>query len=694
MKHAYSSSLVSLFLSLTAFNSISGQTDSLQALQEVVVQAYLHRQPVLQIPASVGIVNAIQLNRRAGASLLPALNQVPGLRMEERSPGSYRLSIRGSLLRSPFGVRNVKVYLGAFPLTDAGGNTYLNLIDPKGIERIEVLKGPDGSLFGANSGGVVLMDLNGTKKASSGFSLGLNGGAYGLFHENATLQIATGKSRFSINQACQRADGYRENSAMQRHYLQAAERWSYGKNHRLDIVALYADLQYQTPGGLTQEQFEANARQARPASGANPGAVAQKAGVRNRTFFGGISNEVSVAGQLRWVAAVFGAGTHFENPFITNFETRKETNLGLRSFLEWQGKAGVHTNWKWNLGLEGQTGDQAISNYQNNGGAAGDLLAQDALRLHTVFYFTRFSTTFGRKWLAEGAVSLNHSRFSYSGGQVEGRKTLDKQWMPRLALSFLPIPNLALRATLGRGYSPPTPAEIRPSNNRINPDLQAESGWNREAGIRLTAWHDRLEADAAVFRYDLTNAIVRRTDAAGAEYFINAGGTQQTGIEAFAALWLIAPRSSGLLRALQLNGSYTHSRFFFRNYQVGSTDYSGNRLTGVPRSVGVGGVLLHFPLELHLFTELNFTARLPLNDANTAYAKAYRLLQTKLSWSKLRFKNAGLTFFVGADNLLNETYSLGNDINAFGGRYFNAAAPLNFYGGLIFSQSGTGGPGR
>ena len=42
--------------------------------------------------------------------------------MEERSPGSYRLSIRGSLLRSPFGVRNVKLYLDDFIFTDAGGN--------------------------------------------------------------------------------------------------------------------------------------------------------------------------------------------------------------------------------------------------------------------------------------------------------------------------------------------------------------------------------------------------------------------------------------------------------------------------------------------------------------------------------------------------------------------------------------------
>src|SRR5690606_23243429 len=110
----------------------------------------LSNQPLLQAPTSVGIVNAAMLRKQGEGTLLPALNSLPGVRMEERSPGSYRLSLRGSLLRSPWGVRNVKVYMDEFPLTDAGGNTYLNLIDPRSIHRIEILKGPDGSLFGAN----------------------------------------------------------------------------------------------------------------------------------------------------------------------------------------------------------------------------------------------------------------------------------------------------------------------------------------------------------------------------------------------------------------------------------------------------------------------------------------------------------------------------------------------------------------
>ena len=44
-----------------------------------------------------------------------------------------------------------------------------------------------------------------------------------------------------------------------------------------------------------------------------------------------------------------------------------------------------------------------------------------------------------------------------------------------------------------------------------------------------------------------------------------------------------------------------------------------------------------------------------------------------------------LNFYVGAENLLNERYSLGNDINALGGRYYNAAPARNFFTGAAFS---------
>jgi len=58
------------------------------------------------------------------------------------------------------------------------------------------------------------------------------------------------------------------------------------------------------------------------------------------------------------------------------------------------------------------------------------------------------------------------------------------------------------------------------------------------------------------------------------------------------------------------------------------------------------------------------------------------LLGCRIGWKTARPSKLKLNFYFGGDNLLNETYSLGNDINAAGGRYYNTAAKRNYYAGV------------
>src|SRR5579863_9672250 len=126
-------------------------------LQEVVVQAYEQNRKLADVSAAIGVITTAEWNRYNSMSIVPAMNSIPSVRMEERSPGSYRISFRGSTLRSPFGVRNVKVYLDGIPFTDPGGNTYLTQLAPFDMYSLELIKGPAGSLYGAATGGALLI---------------------------------------------------------------------------------------------------------------------------------------------------------------------------------------------------------------------------------------------------------------------------------------------------------------------------------------------------------------------------------------------------------------------------------------------------------------------------------------------------------------------------------------------------------
>ncbi|RWY55613.1 TonB-dependent receptor [Mucilaginibacter gilvus] len=674
--------------SAIAQNKTQPKADTLKQLKMVTVKGYLTEQPVLSVPASVSVLSAAQLKLQPDNSFITALNTVPGIRAEERSPGSYRLSIRGSLLRSPFGVRDVKVYFDEIPLTDAGGNTYLNALDIGNIRHIEILKGPDGSLFGANSGGVVLLSpVN--RLDSSYLSAGVNGGSYGLFHQKVSLQNSSKNYRFNFNQSYQNYDGYRQNSRMHRNYLQAGDAWQYAKNSELRATVLYSDLGYQTPGGLTLAQAETDPRSARLPTKTLPGAIDQKIRINTKLLLGGITNDAKIADGVRNVLTVFGNHVDFANPFITNYEQRDENTYGLRTYFQFEGKQSANFDGKLNIGLEWQQTNSLISNYDNNKGDKGNVQKIDKINTNQHFFFARYAADIYKRLHAEAALSLNyyHYKFRNTAPLNEAdftNRDFTPQLMPRFALSYQLTNDFIWRASVSRGYSTPTTAEVRPTDNIVNTGLQAQFGWNYETGFRLRNKDESMLLDASVFYYRINNAIVRQLNPNETEYYVNAGGTKQPGFELAFTDWLIRQNNTHFIRGLQFNTSLSISRFNFRDYNVAGNNYSGNKLTGVPREVVVSSLQVLLPQGLSVFVQHNYTSKIPLNDANTVYVGKYHLLQAKASWQHQLGKTR-LEIYAGADNLLNEKYSLGNDLNAIGNRYYNPAAPRSYYAGLGIS---------
>ncbi|WP_439696265.1 TonB-dependent receptor [Mucilaginibacter sp. AW1-7] len=656
-------------------------------LKTVTVHGYLSEQPVLSVPASVSVLGAAQLKLQPDNSFVTALNTVPGIRAEERSPGSYRLSIRGSLLRSPFGVRDVKIYFDEIPLTDAGGNTYLNAIDIGSIGSIEILKGPDGSLFGANSGGVVSLSSINRYNDGSYLTAGVNTGSYGLFHEKVTLQQRSGANLFNISQSFQTYHGYRQHSDMHRNYIQLADKWNYSGKNELKVLGLYSNLAYQTPGGLNLAQFTANPTLARQPTATLPGAIQQQIGITTKMYLGGLTNEYHLSDRIRNVLSVFGSHVDFANPFITNYEQRKENTYGLRTYFELAGNHQENLDWKADLGIEWQQTNSLISNYGNKKGVKDTTQTSDNIHTNQHFIFGRYSADLFKRLHAEAALSLNWYDYDFKNIYPLNQsgftnRNFTPQLMPRLALSYQLTNNFIWRASVSRGYSTPTTAEVRPTDNIVNTSLQAQTGWNYETGFRLRNQDETLLLDASVFYYRISNAIVRRLNADETEHYINAGGTNQPGFELSFTDWIIRQNSTHFIRGLQFNESYTYSGFTFRDYTATSTSYSGNRLTGVPRHVFVSSLQLKFPADLSLFAQHNYTSKIPLNDANTIYAGHYNLLQARVSWQPTIGHKTRLEIFAAADNILNQKYSLGNDLNAVGNRYYNASPLRNYNVGM------------
>jgi outer membrane receptor protein involved in Fe transport len=165
------------------------------------------------------------------------------------------MNIRGSTLRSPFGVRNVKVYWDEIPFTDPGGNTYLNQLSYYNFNSIEIIKGPGGSLYGAGTGGVIL--INGMPaKWSTGADANYVAGSFGLSSLNVQVKAGNENHRNLIGYTHQTSDGYRDHTAMRRDIANWQTQIRANERQTLSASVLYGDLYYQTPYSYYKIKFQ------------------------------------------------------------------------------------------------------------------------------------------------------------------------------------------------------------------------------------------------------------------------------------------------------------------------------------------------------------------------------------------------------------------------------------------------------
>lgn len=656
--------------------------DSSTFLQEIVIEAYETDRKLSEVPASIGILKTEALQRFSNTSILPAVNIIPGVRMEERSPGSFRFSIRGSSLRSPFGVRNVKAYWNGLPFTDGGGNTYLNLLDFSSIGTVEVIKGPGGSLYGAGTGGVLLIKSPAVEQNQIGVSAIT--GSYGLQRYLLRGQLKDDKLSANIQFAHHKSDGYREQTALKRNALNADIRVRAGDKGTLSSTLIFSNLFYETPGGLNKAQFEANPRQARPPS-IFLGAVEAKAAVTNETVFGGLVYDHDWNNRWSSTMGVYGGVSAFENPTIRNYEVRDETNAGLRAHTEYRLERGGMSSGKITFGGEYQYFESPIAVYGNSGGRPDTVQVKDEVISKSGLLFSQASLEFAGDFFVTAGASVNFLQYNFSRIEplplISQSRTFDAVVSPRLAVLKKFSDNLSLYASYSDGFSPPSLAEVRPSTNTFSNTLRAESGNNLEVGARGIVLKRRLSYDIVLYDFNLRNTIVVQRNEEGADYFINAGRTSQRGIEALVSFDAIG-RAPGDKPLLKIWASYAYQHFRFKDYVVNDNDFSGNALTGVAPTIFSGGLDLVLPGNFSANLTANYVDHIPLNDANTAFAEAYVLLGLRAGWKTVIAQSTPFEVFAGIDNALDEQYSLGNDLNAFGGRYYNPAMPRNYYAGI------------
>jgi len=210
-KFARASAMGSLTFGFFLVSSAWAQDDSV-ALEEVVVTAQKREQNLQDVPLAVTAMTADQLEVR-GIESLYNLNALGPNVLVRQNPGAKLIStvgIRGSVTGQPaiWIDPNVGLYLDGIYLGKAQGSVF-EVVD---IERVEVLRGPQGTLFGRNTEGGA---INFITRKPSGELRGSAGVEFGNFSRKIGRLMMDlpkfGIASVSLGARTEDADGWANN---------------------------------------------------------------------------------------------------------------------------------------------------------------------------------------------------------------------------------------------------------------------------------------------------------------------------------------------------------------------------------------------------------------------------------------------------------------------------------------------------
>lgn len=119
----------------------------------IVVTAQKRTQTLIEVPQSISVVSGSTLEEQNASSFADYLKLVPGLQLNQSTPGAGRLIVRG--VNSGGVASTVGVYMDETPFGSSSGLVNGAVLagdfDTFDLDRIEVLRGPQGTIYGASS---------------------------------------------------------------------------------------------------------------------------------------------------------------------------------------------------------------------------------------------------------------------------------------------------------------------------------------------------------------------------------------------------------------------------------------------------------------------------------------------------------------------------------------------------------------
>ena len=659
-------------------------------LNEIIITSNIFKSQIKTLPTAISILSTRDIQNNNTVNIAPVLNNVPGVFMHNGTLTTNRITIRGIGSRNLFGTSKIRAYYQDIPLTNGSGASTIEDIEMSTLGRIEILKGPSSSTYGAGLGGTIELIPDKGKLNELSIKSSYTFGSYGLQKYMLQGNFGNFKNTSNITYSNLHSDGYRENNETDRQTLTLASQHFLGDSDKLIFVGNYIDLKAYIPSSINENAYLNDPKSAAFTWKRSKGYEDYQKGLF------GLSWQHNYSLKTKHYTSVFTSYQNSYEPRPFNILQEKTQGVGLRSRVISEFNL-FNKELEWTLGGEIFKDHNAYQTYENlyidfppeTGSVKGDLLSdfKEKRWYYNLFFDSKYHIssktvfTFGINFNSTSYTLVD--QFTSDTVDFSGNYSFDSVLSPKFGLIQQINENSMVYATISHGFSPPSLEETLLPDGLINTNIKPESGWNYEIGSRGNLFNNKLNYDVAIYRMDVKNLLVARRTASDQFIGINAGKTQYNGLEIAVSYSLLKTEQFKIYHSNAL----AYNDFKFKAFVDDTADYSGNDLTGVPDLTFNSNLNIENSLGFYVFLNYNYVGEIPIRDDNTVYSDSYNLVNTKFGYKSNRNKDFQFDIFVGINNVFDIHYASMLLINAegFGGtapRYYYPGEPSNYYAGV------------
>jgi iron complex outermembrane recepter protein len=614
-------------------------------LEAAVVTATRTERKTDEIPAGVSVVSKEDIKNTRMFGIKEALTGIAGVQAETKNGGyDARLIIRGAGLKARYGIREIMILLDGVPVTDPDGMSRIDMVDTQLVERIDVLKGPNSTLYGANAaGGVVNIITKSPYEEMAGIKAGYGSNDTQLY--NAVYGNKVGNTYYLISGSRRSTDSWRKWNEFSTTQGNLKVGHLIDEKTTVEASVNYSEADIQLPGSLTKAQFDQDPAQLTSEPWRNSGryshslltSVTLKKSMDNVEFkpmvyyqwwqhYHPVTGLINDGG-----AEVFGA----------DIQTDVKHGFGSTRGILTAGVSAQRDKAHGKQFAYRDVATNASGRIVSTSSDAAGALAEDGRDSTTKFgVYLQESIRTPERWIvdlgvrydtigfdvkAQEYLAYNYStgRYASSTDSIDQTRTFNAT-SPRFGVVYKANNTTHLYGNVSTGFQTPQQSELS-----VNAGLKPAKTINYETGAkaRFAGGHS---IDLALFSIEVRDEIVQTVEPGNITSYSNAGKTRKQGVE-------LTARAQVVEHAF-LGGSYTYSDFRFMNFaepvRQGANyvylERGGKHLPYIPTNQYSVFGLYHHPSGFKVKLDASTWDEYYVDNANSEKYKGYELVTNGL----------------------------------------------------------------